>query len=119
MKTIRIKAKQAIKAGKVQLVDFWGSIAWRAPQKAKLKRDGLICITIKPLLKWVFFNKKSGQTNITADVTLSQLRRLVKKAEKKKAYWAKVNKKKKRRYHVKKSFVHLNPELSFFVDYTK
>jgi choline kinase len=78
-------------------------------------KDRMKVITNKGLLDTIIINNNGY---ILVDVGLSQLKKLVKNAEKMKKHWSKHNQKTKN-IKVNESFIHLNPEISFYVRYDK
>ncbi len=119
---IQITPSQIVEFGKIKFAAL-GDELWHQSKKLgkRLKRDGYICISGIGKISNVFFNKKTEQIHIHARISLSDLRKLLKEAEKKAKYYKNWNKQRRKNKQIEthSSFIHLNPELSFIVDYSE
>ena len=114
-----IKTKKVLEFGKTTMGVFADeTLIYEGKNKGKnIKSD---CITIRQdgIVRHVFFNRE-GNVSLTADVTLKDLETLVKKAKASAKYFKKLDAKRKKDGHIslKSFFIHLNPELSFLINY--
>lgn len=120
--TIEIPCKSIIERGKIKLFEMLTGEMWFQSSRLgkKLKNeDGNIVVTNKGAIDSVFLYPKNGEAHVSINVSLKDLKKLVKKAEEMDKYWKSRNKKRKKEKlpTIKSSYVHLNPEVSFLVKY--
>ena len=85
----------------------------------KLKKDGIRSNTVKSVLRWVFFNKKTEQMSMHIHMDLDKLDNFVKECKKDRTKWRRwsATRKKKGMPQITFFIKHLNPELHFLFDY--
>lgn len=84
---------------------------------SKLKEEVLLCLTKESMLTSGVINGKDHH-HFCFDITKTMLKQLLKKVEQKEKYFKAVDKKRKAKKYKpigKQFFVHVNPELSFYV----
>lgn len=120
--TIKIKANKTIKMGKLSFAkidkSYWLNRDEVVGAKA-VNEDGLICVTENTIISDIFINSDKNDINVMCKVTSKELKKLVKILEKKEKYFKKQDKKRAKKGFPligDRFFIHLNPELSFFID---
>jgi hypothetical protein len=115
---LKVPEKDTLKFGKLTLVRWGSQMAAQSPHlETKVPNDGLITsVTKKGLIDWVFL-EDTGRIAVHAHISLKQLQKFVKKVEANAKRWAKYNESRASKDQVRRSFMHINPEFSFWIDY--
>lgn len=101
---IKIEANYAVQLPSDITIYYWnGQGVIQNRKQDPIKEDDKLCLTKKPRLSHVFFGPETSRVAVKIDVTVQQLRRLLQKAEKQKKRFG-------------RGFVHLNPEVTFWVE---
>lgn len=115
-KTIVLESKKEIKVGNTSFSQLFGSYIFHNKQFGKTLKSDFITTTKQSIIKDLIINEKSG-IFIHAAVTPKNLQSLLKKINERVKYFRKLDKdrKKKKLPPIPGFFVHLNPEISFWV----
>jgi hypothetical protein len=119
---IEVKAKDQVKMGKVSFYKFDKQYWLRRDKlcgKPAPNEDELICVTDKTVVSDVFVDGEAEKVSVMCRVASKDLKKLVKKLKKQEKYFKKKDKKRRKQglpLLGDRFFIHLNPELSFFIE---